>query len=174
MTSPETFKPEMVEAYKSSIMKRYQLALAKPKGANCHDAAYYLLGVEPQEYGLDGVCYVDFDIFEQTDDINTALLAAFGVVEKDELIAVHVATLHPYDKTKVIHRDLEGYYQTRRSHHDIFTEIADTIEQLTVGGNPMRIEELEQVQKRWCGSDYFHMYLFTFKPEYFEEMLSFS
>jgi hypothetical protein len=125
MSSAETFRPNTIEAYNSSIIKRYELAQERPKGANCHDAAYYLLGVEPQEYGLDGTCYVDNNIFKQTKDINKARLIAFGRVYENKLRAVHLATLHPFDKTKVIHRDLEDYYETRRPRHNIFTEISD-------------------------------------------------
>jgi hypothetical protein len=172
MSLAETFRPEAVEAYKSSIMKRCELAQANPKHGNCHAAAYYLLGVEPnEEYGLDGVCYVDNNVFEPTGNLNQAVLIAFGKVYEHKLSTVHLATSHPYDQTKVIHRDLEGYYQTRRPHHTLLTEIADMIQQFTVGGNPIQIEELERVKNRWCGSNYFQMYLFKFRPEYYEGLL---
>ena len=172
MSLAETFRPEIVEAYKSSIMKRYELAQAKPKGANCHDAAYYLLGIEPQEYGLDGVCYVRLSIFEPARDINEAFLIAFGKVYESELCAVHLATLHPFDKTKVIHRDLDGYWPPDRP-HNLFWSIYDWIEAFTVGSaNPMRIEALERVQERWSGSGYFQMHLFKFRPEYYGKLLS--
>ena len=172
MSLAETFRPEAVEAYKGSIMKRCELAQANPRHGNCHAAAYYLLGVEPEEeYGLDGVSYVDFNVFEPAGDINEAVLVAFGKIYDNNLETVHLATLHPYDKTKVIHRDLAGYYQTRRPHHTLLTEIADMVQQLTVGGNPIQIEELEKVKQRWCGSNYFQMYLFKFRPKYYEKLL---
>ena len=167
MSPAETPRPEAAEAYKSSVMKRYELALAKPKGANCHDAAYYLLGIEPEEYGLDGVCYVDNGVFQPSDNLNEAVLVAFGKVYENELSAVHLATLHPYNKTKVIHRDLEGYYKTRRTRHNIFTEVADMIEQLTVGGNPIMVESLSDVQQRW---HFFPMHLFKFRPGILERL----
>jgi hypothetical protein len=167
MTSPETFKPDIIDAYKSSIMSRYELALATPS-ANCHSAAYYLLGVEPQEDNLGGA-YVDFDILEPVYNVNDALLIAFGEVYKNDSRATHLAVLHPFDHTKVIHRDVVGYYETRRSHHNFFTELADIIDQFTIGLNPIMIEPLSIVQQR---RHYSPMYLFTFKPEYFEEILS--
>lgn len=108
MSVTEKGESDMVETYKCSIMKRYQLAQANPRGGNCHDAAYYLLGVEPRERYLDGVCFVDFNIFRRADELNQAFLIAFGRVYENELFAVHLATIHPYNKTKVIHRDITG------------------------------------------------------------------
>ena len=82
---------------------------------------------------------------------------------------VHIATIHPYDKTKVIHRDIDGYYETRRSHHNFLTGVVDTWDMFTKGLNPMRIESLKATQERWKS---FSMQLYTFKPEYFEKLLS--
>ena len=133
MISVETHRPEIAGAIKSSIMRRYELAKAKPKGANCHDAAYYLLGIKPREYSLGEVCYVDFSVFEATDDLDEAVLIAFGVfgdVYENKSLAIHLAILHPFDRTKVIHRDVVGYYETRRSHHNFFTGIAILLKSL--------------------------------------------
>lgn len=178
MNSVETGNSNKLEAYKSSIMKRYELALAKTGGTNCHGAAYYLLGVLSEEPDLDAFCRVNLDICQPVDDINNALFVAFGASkpfvkfkDRDDsniLWPVHLAVLHPYDKTKVIHRDLEGYYQTRRSYHNFFTEIADTFDMLTKGLNPMRIEPLKDVQERWKD---FPMQPFCFKPDYFDKLL---
>lgn len=172
MNSKETSNFQSIETYKNSIMKRYEKALEKTSGANCHDAVYFLLGVEPEEYGHDDYCRIFLDIFEPTNNIEDTFLVAFGIYKQFKndpyFKARHIAALHPNDKTQVIHRDVEGYYLTRRSHHNLLTAYLDYFEQITSGPNPIMIERLEDVQKRWKD---FPMQMFTFKQEYFEKLL---
>lgn len=159
MTLTETDSANNLEAYKDSIMRRYELAQTNPRGGNCHDAAYYLLLAVP-ERGLDGVCYVDPKFFYSVDDLNLAVLIAFGNVYEEKLCSVHLATIHPYNKTRVMHRDLidERYYPPGKSHNFFWWAIGGFTQR-----NPMRIQPLQDVQEKWSG---FQMHLFNLKPEH--------
>ena len=136
--------------------------------------SYYLLGVEPQEQDVGSACWIDLNICKTVDNINDAIFVGFTkpnqFKENSNIVkAGHIAVLHPQDKTKVIHRDLVGYYKTRRLKHNLITELIDMYDQIFVGLNPIRIESLSTVQKRY---DYFNMYLLSFKPEYFDKLLT--
>jgi len=175
MISKELSQPDLLEVYNQSILERFKLAQAIQGGSNCQAAAYYLLGVEPHERNFADTCFIDLNICKIVDNINDAIFVGFTKANQFErntnnfVRAGHIAVLHPQDKTKVIHRDLVGFYKTRREKHNLKTKLIDLYDQMIVGLNPIRIESLSDVQKRYY---YFNMYLLSFKSNYFDKLLS--
>lgn len=166
MILKELNQTDLIESYRQSILKRFELAQTKQENSNCHAAAYYLLGVKQQEYCVGDACWIDLNIFQIVENIKDAI--AVGFTRQDQfkknasiVKAGHIAVLHPYDKTKVIHRDLSGYRETKKFKDNFITESF-------LGLNPILIEPLFTVQKRYNN---LNMYLLSFKSKCFNKLL---
>jgi len=159
------------EAYKRFMMQRYEEAQSRVKGRNCHDAAYYVLGVHDEEYTQGEGCSIYDDVLEPTESFKEAVLIAFGSVHHDGTFDPergHVAVIHPYDSTKIIERDLT--YYVRPENNNLKRLLSEVNEAFFTEGemNPIRIEPLEKILLEYQGSD---IRLFRFKKEYFTKLL---
>lgn len=133
----------------TGVMDRYYSAQTySPDKFSCHSAAYFLLGIIVPEKSpniRDG-CFIDKRFFKKVEKIDSADLIAFEHLGRGgEVCLYHLAVVHPYNRSLVIHRERRFIFKPNVP-KNFFGWILSGCK---LTDNAIKIEPLKQVVERW-------------------------